>query len=166
MRLGSDTEAENGTLKLEVAHELQVTRSITPRDKLSRFFRSQSRWELLLLVANGTPEDEVGIWNYIDMLATRTESQMTIYHFIKDRIDDGSFILISGRKRSRKVIALSDEMRNALALYLTNRYRHSLPPPPHGIKNALGESFARSAFEFLTAPGLPESPSPDEDGVS
>ncbi len=113
---------------MRIEYELRITRSITQRDRLARFFRSQSRWELLLLVANRNEDDEIGIWNYIDMLATRTESQMTIYNFIKDRIDDGSFILVSGRKKSRKVIALSVDLRVALDQYLMTRYGDSPSP--------------------------------------
>ncbi len=105
--------------------ELKNIRSVTSRDKLARFFKSQTRWELLLLVAEHNMDDEIGIWNYIDMLATRTESQMTIYNFIKDRIDDGSFILIPGRKKSRKVIALSVELEKALNAYLVLRYNQN-----------------------------------------
>jgi hypothetical protein len=107
---------------MPIEWELRITRSITQRDRLARFFKSQSRWELLLLVASRNEDDDIGIWNYIDMLATRTESQMTIYNFIKDRIDDGSFILVSGRKKSRKVIALSVDLRVALDQYLMIRY--------------------------------------------
>ncbi len=56
---------------MRIECELRITRSITQRDRLARFFKSQSRWELLLLVANRNEDDEIGIWNYIDMLATR-----------------------------------------------------------------------------------------------
>ena len=110
---------------MSIGMELKITRSVTSRDKLVRFFKSQTRWELLLLVAGQNMDDEIGIWNYIDMLATRTESQMTIYNFIKDRIDDGSFILLPGRKKSRKVIALSPELEKALNAYLALRYDQS-----------------------------------------
>lgn len=107
---------------MSVQKELSLTRAIKPKDKISRFFRSQTKWELLLLVAANKGDDEIGIWNYIDMLVTRTESQMTIYNFIKDRIDDGSFQLVPGRKKSRKVLALSAELESALEDYLAQRY--------------------------------------------
>lgn len=102
--------------------ELKFTRSIKPKDKISRFFRAQSKWELLLLVAANKGNDEIGIWNYIDMLATRTESQMTIYNFIKDRIEDGSFILLPSPKKSRKALGLSQDLEAALNHYLEQRY--------------------------------------------
>jgi hypothetical protein len=57
---------------MSVDQELEFTRLIKPKDKISRFFRSQSKWELLLLVAANKGNEEIGIWNYIDMLATRT----------------------------------------------------------------------------------------------
>ena len=107
---------------MNVYQELSFTRSVRPKDKLSRFFRSQSKWELLLLVAGNKGNEEIGIWNYIDMLATRTESQMTIYNFIKDRIEDGSFVLLPSQKKSRKALGLSIELEVALKAYLEQRY--------------------------------------------
>ena len=107
---------------MNVYQELSFTRSVRPKDKLSRFFRSQSKWELLLLVAGNKGNEEIGIWNYIDMLATRTESQMTIYNFIKDRIEDGSFVLLASQKKSRKALGLSAELEVALNAYLEQRY--------------------------------------------
>ena len=56
------------------------------------------------------------------MLATRTESQMTIYNFIKDRIEDGSFVLLPSQKKSRKALGLSAELEVALNAYLEQRY--------------------------------------------
>jgi len=105
-----------------VEKELRATQSVRPKDKLSRFYRSQTRWELLLLVAANSGNEEIGIWNYIDMLGTRTESQMTVYNFIKDRIEDGSFVLLPSLKKSRKSLGLSAELQIALNDYLERRY--------------------------------------------
>lgn len=110
---------------MRVEKELNDTRSVKPKDKLSRFFRSQTRWELLLLVAANKGNEEIGIWNYIDMLATRTESQMTVYNFIKDRIEDGSFVLLPSLKKSRKALGLSPEIEAALNAFLERRYAES-----------------------------------------
>lgn len=117
---------------MTVDQELKFTRSIKPKDKISRFFRSQSKWELLLLVAANKGNDEIGIWNYIDMLATRTESQMTIYNFIKDRIEDGSFVLLPSPKKSRKALGLSAELEAALNSYLDQRYGEADLPQNDG----------------------------------
>jgi hypothetical protein len=105
-----------------VEKELRATQSVRPKDKLSRFYRSQTRWELLLLVALNSGNEEIGIWNYIDMLGTRTESQMTVYNFIKDRIEDGSFVLLPSLKKSRKALGLSAEIQAELKAYLEKRY--------------------------------------------
>ncbi len=105
-----------------VEKELRATQSVRPKDKLSRFYRSQTRWELLLLVALNSGNEEIGIWNYIDMLGTRTESQMTVYNFIKDRIEDGSFVLLPSLKKSRKALGLSAEIQTELNAYLEQRY--------------------------------------------
>lgn len=117
-----------------VFRELETTRSVKPKDPLSRFFRSQSRWELLLLIAANKNSDEIGIWNYIDMLTTRTESPMTIYTFIRDRIDDGSLVLLTGRKKSRKVLSLSAQLETALNDFLLRRYIVGMTEDPgsHG----------------------------------
>ncbi len=121
-----------------IFRELETTRTIKPKDPLSRFFRSQSRWELLLLIAANKDSDEIGIWNYIDMLTTRTESPMTIYTFIRDRIDDGSLILLTGRKKSRKVLSLSPHIETALNDFLLRRYIVGMTedPGPRGDETA------------------------------
>lgn len=105
-----------------IYRELETTRSIKPKDPLSRFFRSQSRWELLLLIATNSKSEEIGMWNYIDMITTRTESPMTIYNFIRDRIEDKSLMLLPCRKKSRKVLALSPHLEAALNDFLIRRY--------------------------------------------
>lgn len=56
------------------------------------------------------------------MLVTRTESPMTIYTFIRDRIDDGSLVLLPGRKKSRKILSLSPQLEAALNEFLIRRY--------------------------------------------
>lgn len=108
-----------------IFRELEVTRSVKPRDPLSRFFRSQTRWELLLMIAANNGAEEIGIWNYIDQLMTRTESPMTIYAFIRDRIEDGSLVLQPGSKKSRKVLTLSPALDASLRRFLAQRYIHS-----------------------------------------
>lgn len=104
--------------------ELETTRSVRLRDPLSKFFRSQSRWELLLLIATNKGKSEIGMWGYIELLATRTESQMTIYNFIRDRIGDGTLILTPGQKKSRKVLSLSPKIEEALNEFLQERFSH------------------------------------------
>ena len=108
-----------------IFRELEVTRSVKPRDPLSRFFRSQTRWELLLMIAANNGAEEIGIWNYIDQLTTRTESPMTIYAFIRDRIEDGSLVLQPGSKKSRKVLTLAPALDASLRRFLSLRYIHS-----------------------------------------
>lgn len=105
-----------------IYRELEMTRAVKPRDALSRFFRTQTRWELLLMIAANNGAEEIGIWSYIDRLSTRTESPMTIYAFIRDRIDDGSLILNPGAKKSRKVLNLAPSLYAALQQFLTQRY--------------------------------------------
>lgn len=112
-----------------IFRELELTRSVTARDPLSRFFRSQTRWELLLLIAANAGKEELGIWNYIDRLTTRTESPMTIYAFIRDRIEDGSLVLQPGSKKSRKLLTLSTPLESSLRRFLSHRYIYSAQNP-------------------------------------
>lgn len=120
-----------GGICMCLERELNIVQSVRPKDKLSRFYRSQTRWELLLLVAANAGNEEIGIWNYIDMLTTRTESQMTVYNFIKDRIEDGSFVLLPSMKKSRKALGLSAELHRALSSHLERRCADAMAAPEH-----------------------------------
>ena len=106
-----------------IDEELKIVRSITRKDKLSSFYKSQTRWELLLVVSSLQDSEDIGIWNYIEMLRTRTESHITIYQFIKDRIADGSFLVVPSDKKSRKVIKISKELQDELHDFLRLRYQ-------------------------------------------
>jgi hypothetical protein len=102
--------------------ELKIVRSITLKERLSKFYKTQTRWELLLLVKSLQDTEDVGIWSYIELLQTRTESHMTIYQFIKDRIADGSFVVVESGKKSRKVVKLSKELDDELTEHLRRRH--------------------------------------------
>jgi hypothetical protein len=102
--------------------ELKIVRSITLKERLSKFYKTQTLWELLLLVKSLQDTEDVGIWSYIELLQTRTESHMTIYQFIKDRIADGSFVVVESGKKSRKVVKLSKELDDELTEHLRRRH--------------------------------------------
>ena len=106
--------------------ELEVLESLPPKSALTDFSKSIVKWELLLLVAKLNGNTEYGIWNYIDSLKTRTENSMTIYTFIKSRIENGSFVVVPGEKKSRKTLALSPQLREELMTYLAARTEHTL----------------------------------------
>ena len=106
--------------------ELEVLESLPPKSALADFSKSIVKWELLLLVAKLNGNTEYGIWNYIDSLKTRTENSMTIYTFIKSRIENGSFVVVPGEKKSRKTLALSPQLREELMTYLAARTEHTL----------------------------------------
>jgi hypothetical protein len=65
------------------------------------------------LEANG----DYGINDYIDRLKTLRTARLTIQNFIKDRLQEGSLIVTKSNKKSRKTLALSDELRNELEDY-------------------------------------------------
>lgn len=106
--------------------ELEVLESLPPKSALADFSKSIVKWELLLLVAKLNGNTEYGIWNYIDSLKTRTENSMTIYTFIKSGIENGSFVVVPGEKKSRKTLALSPQLREELMTYLKARTEHTL----------------------------------------
>lgn len=132
-----------------IYRELEVTRSVKPRDALSRFFRTQTRWELLLMIAANNGAEEIGIWSYIDRLTTRTESPMTIYAFIRDRLDEGSLILHPGTKKSRKVLNLAPGLYAALQQFLTTRYISSANNVQFGA-----DSYMDAQEETATVPAI------------
>lgn len=113
-----------------IYRELEATRSIRNNSPLARFFKTQWRWELLLLIATNQDRGDIGIWSYIDMLSTRTESLTTVYNFIKDRVDDGSLLLTEGRKKSMKLLSLAPHIEIALNEFLTKRYLRDASAPP------------------------------------
>lgn len=133
-----------------VHRELEVTRSVKSRDPLSRFFRTQTRWELLLMIAANNGAEEIGIWSYIDRLTTRTESPMTIYAFIRDRIDDGTLVMHQGSKRSRKVLNLSSEISASLNNFLSQRYIEN-----HATVSETPDGEGDESIEANTFPILP-----------
>ncbi len=110
-----------------IRHELNVCQSLDVKSPLFAFAKSLSKWELLLTVAALDGDPAYGIWNYIDMLQTRTENPMTMYGFIKAKIDDGCFLVVDGDKKSRKTLNLSPELRAALVSFLERRAERMMP---------------------------------------
>lgn len=106
--------------------ELEVLENLPAKSALADFSKSIVKWELLLLVAKLDGNTEYGIWNYIDSLKTRTENSMTIYTFIKSRIENGSFVVVPGEKKSRKTLVLSEALHDELMQFLAIRTERTL----------------------------------------
>lgn len=111
--------------------ELDLCREVDAKSQLAPFLQTRTRWELLLLIALLDGDTDYGISSYIDMLETRRENHMTIYRFIKSKLDDGALVMIDGGKKSRKTLKLGPHLRAELDAYLRRRHgayrRHPRP---------------------------------------
>lgn len=111
-----------------IENELSMCRSIDVKSRLFPFAKSLSKWELLLMIAALDGDPAYGIWNYIDMLQTRSENPTTLYGFIKTKIDDGCLVVVDGDKKSRKTLNLSPRLRESLMTFLEKRANQMRPP--------------------------------------
>ena len=89
-------------LKVTIEDELLVLHAVDTKSILFPFMKNISRWELLLTIAQLDGNPDYGIWNYIDMLHTKTENPMTLYAFLKLKIEEGSLVKTKSEKKSRK----------------------------------------------------------------
>ncbi len=112
---------------MTITDELIVLRGIDTKSVLFPFMKSISKWELLLTIAELDGNPDYGIWNYIDMLHTRTENPMTMYTFVKSKIEEGSLTTTKSEKKSRKSLMLSPELAEELARFLETRGKTVLP---------------------------------------
>jgi hypothetical protein len=85
---------------MTIEDELLVLHAVDTKSILFPFMKNISRWELLLTIAQLDGNPDYGIWNYIDMLHTKTENPMTLYAFLKVKIEEGS--LVKNQKRKEK----------------------------------------------------------------
>lgn len=88
---------------------------------LRPFFSSPSAWEILLIVMKLDGNPRYGIGDYIDMVKTGTSSRLTMYKFIRQRIDDGLFVISPGEKKSRKTLSASEELKRAFTIHFENK---------------------------------------------
>ena len=112
---------------MTIRGELLVLRGVDTKSILFTFMKSLSKWELLLTIADLRGNPDFGIWNYIDMIHTRTESPMTMYAFLKLKIEEGSLVETKSQKRSRKSLMLSSKLDLELKEFLSARKHTVLP---------------------------------------
>ena len=93
--------------------------------RLKRFYSNITHWELLLSVYERAGDPEMGITDYVESLKSTRVTRLTIYNFIKDRISDGDFVVIPSVKRSKKSLALSDELKQELECYMMANWQFS-----------------------------------------
>ena len=119
---------------MTIKDELLVLQGVDTKSLLFPFMKSLSKWELLLTIADLEGNPDFGIWNYIDMLHTRTENPMTMYAFVKLKIDEGCFIKTKSEKKSRKSLMLSSALGSELKQFLSCR-KHTLLPEVTNISS-------------------------------
>ena len=112
---------------MTIKDELLILRAVDTKSILFPFMKSLSKWELLLTIAELEGNPDFGIWNYIDILHTRTENPMTMYAFVKLKIEEGSFLKTKSEKKSRKSLILSPELDFELQKFLSSRKNTTLP---------------------------------------
>ena len=112
---------------MTIKDELLILREVDTKSLLFPFMKSLSKWELLLTIADLEGNPDFGIWNYIDMLHTRTENPMTMYAFVKLKIDEGCLIKTKSEKKSRKSLVLSSVLNLELKQFLNSRKQTLLP---------------------------------------
>ena len=112
---------------MKIKDELLILQGIDCKSILFPFMKSVSKWELLLTIADLDGNPDFGIWNYIDMLHTRTENPMNMYAFLKLKIEEGSLIKTKSEKKSRKSLVLSSVLNLELKQFLNSRKQTLLP---------------------------------------
>ena len=119
---------------MTIKDELLILQAVDTKSLLFPFMKSLSKWELLLTIADLEGNPDFGIWNYIDMLHTRTENPMTMYAFVKLKIDEGCLIKTKSEKKSRKSLVLSSVLDSELKQFLNSR-RHTVLPEVTNISS-------------------------------
>jgi hypothetical protein len=90
----------------------------TARSRILRpFFQRVETWELLLIIYSLEGDGSCGIEDYLDRLQTLKVTRITMRNFIKDRIGEASIFAVTGDKKSRKSLVLSEELRRNLEAY-------------------------------------------------
>ena len=112
---------------MKIKDELLILQGIKCKSILFPFMKSISKWELLLTIAYLDGDPDFGIWNYIDMLNTKTENPMTLYAFLKLKIEEGSLVKTKSEKKSRKSLMLSEDLDLELKKFMMNRVSPRLP---------------------------------------
>lgn len=114
MPVGSDSNAH---LMSDISTELNRIRASSSSKILRPYFQRVETWELLLIVYALEGDGAYGIEDYLDRLQTLKLTRVTMRNFIKDRVAEKSFLTVTGDKKSRKSLILSDELRSDLENY-------------------------------------------------
>ena len=94
-----------------LAQELSRIRLVGSSKLLRPFAQRLESWELLLVVYMLSGDGRYGIEDYLDQLQTLKCTRLTMRKFVRDRVADGAFLIVDADKKSRKALALSEELQ-------------------------------------------------------
>lgn len=104
-------------MKTPIEKELDRLRYLAGTKYLKVFIKYPEYWELMLLIAINENNQEIGIEDYLDSIATMQVNRVTVRNFIKDRVAEGTIMSRQGEKKSRRMLSLSDKVIEELKDY-------------------------------------------------
>jgi hypothetical protein len=104
-------------MKAPIDKELDRLRYLAGTKYLKTFIKYPEYWELMLLIAINENNQDIGIEDYLDNIATMQVNRVTVRNFIKDRVAEGSILSRQGEKKSRRMLTLSDKVTEELKDY-------------------------------------------------
>ena len=97
-----------------IALELSRVRFIGSSKMLRPFVQRLETWEFLLIVYALSGDGRYGIEDYLDQLQTLKCTRLTMRNFVRDRIAEGALVVVNADKKSRKSLAISEELGREL----------------------------------------------------
>ena len=104
--------------KLMAKRELQRIESRQRTTFLYKFAHDVEYWELLLVIYTYDGDPDYGIGDYVARVRSNRRTTLTMQNFIRDRIAEGSLVVVNSSKKSRKTLKLSDTLRQELEEHL------------------------------------------------
>ena len=98
--------------------ELQRMASRQRTKHLYKYTHDVEYWELLLVIYTCDGDPEYGIGDYVARVRTNRRTNLTMQNFLRDRIAEGSLVVVESVKKSRKTLTLSDQLREELEEHL------------------------------------------------
>ncbi len=132
-------------------HEIQVEitqtiefariRRLAETRYLRIFAANLTYWELLVTIYALDGDPEHGISDYIDRLCSLRRTRLTVQNFIKDRIEDGAFLVVPSTKKSRKTLVLNNALKTEFEAFLS-WMTSNLAAPCHTASSLAGAGTA------------------------
>ena len=104
--------------KITARRELQRIASGQRTKYLYKYTLDVEYWELLLVIYTCDGDPKYGIGDYVARIRSNRRTNLTMQNFIRDRIAEGSLVVVESAKKSRKTLKLSDQLREELEEHL------------------------------------------------